>query len=422
MSALQNLFEALWSGQRKTTDPGFNPFTSEDILEEVATGVGFYKGFVNLTVIRTEEGAVLIDTGGFHPAMRARTHATVRSFTDARIHTVVYTHGHADHAYGMPPFLDEARGKGWAQPSIIGHRAVRPRMERYTETAGYNSVINQRQFGFPMQWPTDHVYPTLEYDARLDLNVGDRRFELRHARGETDDHTYVFLPTEKLLFCGDLIIWAAPNAGNPQKVQRYALEWARALRKMAALGAETLFPGHGVPVFGAARVHQVLSETAEYLQSVYDQTLGLINVGATIYDVIHSLKIPSHLQDRPYLLPVYDEPEFIARNVYRCLAGWYSGIPSELKPATFENQAREIVALAGGIAPMLKRAEAVLLAGDIRLACHLIDWASAAEPASKEISTLRARIYTERCSIETSLMAKGIFGAAARESNERSSG
>ena len=66
---------------------------------------------------------------------------------------------------------------------------------------------------------------------------------LEHARGETDDHTFVWLPDARVLCTGDLFIWCAPNAGNPQKVQRYAADWARALRRMAGLGAELLLPG-----------------------------------------------------------------------------------------------------------------------------------------------------------------------------------
>ena len=51
----------------------------------------------------------------------------------------------------------------------------------------------------------------------------------------------------KVLCTGDFVIWAAPNAGNPQKAQRYAREWAEALRAMAKTGAEVLLPGHGIP-------------------------------------------------------------------------------------------------------------------------------------------------------------------------------
>jgi len=48
-----------------------------------------------------------------------------------------------------------------------------------------------------------------------------------------------------VLCCGDLFIFASPNAGNPQKVQRYPREWAQALRRMLTLDAEYLLPGHG---------------------------------------------------------------------------------------------------------------------------------------------------------------------------------
>ena len=51
------------------------------------------------------------------------------------------------------------------------------------------------------------------------------------ARGETDDHTWTWIPDRKAIFSGDLFIWMFPNAGNPQKVQRHAGEWAAALRQ-----------------------------------------------------------------------------------------------------------------------------------------------------------------------------------------------
>mgnify|MGYP003693733631 CR=1 FL=1 len=70
----------------------------------------------------------------------------------------------------------------------------------------------------------------------------------------------------QILHPGDLFIWAVPNAGNPQKVQRYAGEWAAGLREMAGLDAEVLTAGHGVPIFGAARIRQALSDTAELLR------------------------------------------------------------------------------------------------------------------------------------------------------------
>jgi hypothetical protein len=45
--------------------------------------------------------------------------------------------------------------------------------------------------------------------------------ELNHCRGETDDATWTWIAERGLLATGDLFIWAVPNSGNPQKVQRW---------------------------------------------------------------------------------------------------------------------------------------------------------------------------------------------------------
>jgi alkyl sulfatase BDS1-like metallo-beta-lactamase superfamily hydrolase len=250
----------------------------------------------------------------------------------------------------------------------------------------------------------------------LNVVAGDDKFECHHARGETDDHCWVFIPQRKLLCTGDLIIWAAPNAGNPQKAQRYAREWAEALRVMARLGAEVLVPGHGYPVFGAIRVRAVLNDTANYLQSLYDQTIAMMNAGAALDDVIHTVKPPANLAEKPWLQAVYDEPEFIVRNIWRLEGGWYDGTPSNLKPATDSERAREIAALAGGVAPVIARANEKLAAGEVVLACHLADWAVAAAPDDKSAHEVRMRVYAARADREESTMAHGIFRSAVIES------
>jgi len=422
MESLFSRFEKLWRGEYSTHSEEHHPFRALNQIEEVDPDVAFYKGFVNLAVVKTEEGCVLLDSGSFHPVAHGRSFEKVRSWTGERIHTAIYTHGHVDHAYGLPPFLAEARAKGWARPSIVAHEAVEPRMQRYIETEGYNSVINERQFGVAIEWPTDPIVPTTSYRREMQLRIGNRLFSLHHARGETDDHTWIWVPDRRVLYTGDLFIWACPNAGNPQKVQRYAIEWAEALRLMAALKPAVLCPGHGLPVYGEEKVQSALLDTAEYLEVIYNQTVDMLNDGATVYDIIHSVQVPGHLEEKPYLQPVYDEPEFIARNVYRCLGGWYTGVPSELKPAGPDEQAREIASLAGGVDQLLARADALMQAGNLRMACHLADWAARVEPESRAVHQLRATVYARRTEAEPSTMSKGIFGAAHRESEEKAKG
>lgn len=416
VASLQQLSDDLWTGKTSTHDKDHHPFVALNQIEPVSEHVAFYKSFSNVTVAKTAESAVLIDTGSFHPVAHKRSFDGVRSETQARVDTAIYTHGHVDHAYGLPPFIAEAESKGWDAPRIIGHELVCCRMERYIETCGYNSIINERQFGHPIEWPTNPIRPTETYRDGKTITVDDLEFQLTHAKGETDDHTWVFIPEDRVLCTGDLFIWAAPNAGNPQKVQRYVKEWAQALRAMAALKPVVLLPGHGLPVYGEDRAGDALTNTATYLESIYTDTLKLINEGARINDIVHGVRPPESLRDLPYLQPIYDEPEFIVRTIHRCLAGWYSGIPSELKPAPFAEQAREIVALAGGVEALLERAIALSTQGNHRMACHWADWATEAEPDSKEAHAVRAQVYGERLNEETSTMSKGIYGQALKDS------
>jgi alkyl sulfatase BDS1-like metallo-beta-lactamase superfamily hydrolase len=336
----------------------------------------------------------------------------------------VYSHGHIDHVFGVRIFEAEAAQRGWRAPQVVAHEALPARFDRYKLTNGYNAIINQRQFQLPgLRWPMNYRYPDVTYRQAMTLVVGGITVELHHARGETDDHTWTWIPEKKVLCTGDLFIWAAPNAGNPQKVQRYPIEWARACQEMAALGAEILLPGHGVPVVGADRVKAALLDTAELLESLHDQTVAMMNDGARLSDIIHAVHAPAHLLDKPYLRPVYDEPEFVVRNVWRLYGGWYDGNPSTLKPAPDAAVAREVADLAGGAAALAHRAAELVADGSdesLRLAGHLAELAALAAPEDAGVHRVRAEVFGKRAEVEASTMAKGVFAWAASESKRAS--
>src|SRR5581483_11729457 len=244
-----------------------------------------------------------------------------------------------------------------------------------------------------LRWPTEYRYPDEVYHATHTVTVDGLRLELVHARGETDDHTWVWVPDRRVLCTGDLFIWASPNAGNPQKVQRYPHDWARALRAMQTLDAELLLPGHGYPIRGAARIRQALGETAELLEFLHDRTLEMMNAGATLEEIVHAVVPPPALLARPYLQPVYDEPEFVVRNVWRLYGGWWDGDPAHLKPAPTSALGAEVAALAGGADRLAARALELAAKDELALACDLVELAARGAPDDPEIRRARARIY-----------------------------
>lgn len=384
-------------------------------LVELADDVAFVESFSNVVVFTTDDGLVVFDVS--HQLSAPGVLAELRRWTDAPVHTAVYTHGHVDHVTGAQAFDADAAERGNRPIRYVGHEAVDARFDRYVLTNGYNGWINMRQFRLPEPaWPSDYVHPHLTYADTLSIDVGGTTFDLRHARGETDDHTWAHVPTANALCVGDLFIWQFPNAGNPQKVQRYAWDWTLALRQMAATGAELLLPAHGPAIGGRDLVARVLTDTADALESLHVQTLEMMNSGARLDDVIHSVRLPAHLADLPYLRPTYDEPEFVVRNIWRLYGGWYDGNPSRLKPAADAALAQEVASLAGGVDALSDRAERLAADGDLRLACHLAEMATQAEPMSRRAHEVRAAVYGLRRDAEASYMASGIYRSAALDS------
>ncbi len=391
-------------------------------LSEVADGLAIVESFSNVVLLATDDGLVAFDASGVRTG--AAVVDAIQSWTPSPVSRLVYTHGHADHVGGSAAFAG-----AWGAPDVIGHENVNRRLDRYHATNNWNLLINARQFGgiasdFNLSigaegesfLPPGTLRTDVEFRDRHDLIVGGETIELHHAKGETDDHLWAWLPGRRTAMVGDFLIWNFPNAGNPQKVQRYPLEWAAALRAMVAKQPDLLMPAHGLPIAGQSRIAEVLTTIAGTLEQLVADVLAMMNAGATLDEIIHTVQVPAETLAKPYLRPLYDEPEFVIHNVWRQFGGWWDGAASRLKPARDAEVGAAVAELAGGAYTLVDRAQAEAQAGNLRLACHLIDFAGWAEPNDPEVHAARADIYRQRRSAETSLMSKGVFAAAARES------
>ncbi len=411
----------------RTIDSGIvdgpvNRITQE--LSELADGVALIESFSHSVVVDTGESLVVFDASG--PASGRAVVDSLRSWSTKPIDAIVYTHGHVDHVGGSRAFAADADDRGHPSPTVVGHERVLPRFDRYELTRGYNRVINLRQFGGAAAavateddrpfLPRGTLRPDRTYRDRLDRRVGEIDFAHHHCLGETDDHTWTWIPAHRMISAGDQFIWNFPNCGNPQKVQRYPIEWAASLRDMAALEPELFVPAHGLPIAGRDRIVTCLETVAATLETLVAEVLEAMNASAALDDIVHSVSVPPETLALPYLRPLYDEPEFVIRNIWRLFGGWWDGNPARLKPPTDAAAGAEVAAIAGGTGPLVERAEELAAAGEFRLACQLIEWAAEADPESATVHGARAAIYLARRAAETSLMAKGIFKSAAAES------
>jgi alkyl sulfatase BDS1-like metallo-beta-lactamase superfamily hydrolase len=406
-------------------------------LSEIADGLAMVESFSHVVTWNSGDGLVCFDTS--HVNTGQQVVDSIRSWSSDPFNALVYTHGHVDHVGGSVAFGANAAALGHQAPRVIGHKNVQQRFDRYRYTNDWNVAINARQFGGirgdvnsimndlrPADGaprlsdfiPRNTLDTTDVVDTFASMKFGDTEVEFHHGRGETDDHLWSWFPEKKWIASGDFVIWNFPNAGNPQKVQRWPIEWAAALRAMIAKGPELLLPAHGLPIAGKERIARVLDEIATALENLVRDVVTMMNAGETLNTIIHTVRVPEATLGKPYLRPLYDEPEFVVRNIWRLFGGWWDGAPSRLKPSPDEILAVELASLSGGADVLMRRAAELAASGDLRLACHLADFAGWAAPDEPEIHQMRAEIYETRRKSETSLMSKGIFKGAMRESEK----
>ncbi len=344
---------------------------------------------VNAALFETDAGLVLVDTGmGVGgPALLKK----IRSLSKKPLHTVIYTHGHVDHAYGAWAFLEAGE-----RPQIIAHENLPRRFERYLRLRGSLArYMSQPEDSMP-DGRDGLVWPTRTFSDRLELDIGGERFVLQHHRAETDDQLYVWVPGRKALASADYYQGFLPNAGNGKRVQRHLEEWAFAMREMAGLGAEMLLPGHGEALTDAAVIRDNFLLLAEVLESAVNHAIEGLNQGLRKDQIAASFQLPARLANHPTMDILYVSPQDLVKMVLKRYTGWWDDVPSHWTPSPMEAQAKEIVRLAGGVPALLGRIRELAEDDDLPLACHLVDWAFLAAPEDAAVQQLVLEIYQAR--------------------------
>ena len=319
------------------------------------------------------------------------------------IEYVIYTHGHVDHVTGTEYISNAFEGT----TKVIAHENVAKRFDRYKKTIGYNGIINQRQFGLPSPvFPNDFIYPDIVYSDEYKLEFSESILTLTHGKGETDDATYIYSTKEEALFTGDFFIWSLPNAGNPSKAQRYVGFWGEVLKKMSEYNSEYLFPGHGPLIKGKKTIKKILLDTSNCLLWIEENVLNLMNKGYPLREIQSKLVLPDEFL-RPYLVSAYDDFSFLINSVWRQYGGWYSGIPSELKPPKLKDIGSTYIDMAGNETNLLKFLELLVSSHKYKEASVIVDAAHSVN--SDLFSDIKKDIYLKLAEQETSLMAKGIY-------------
>jgi alkyl sulfatase BDS1-like metallo-beta-lactamase superfamily hydrolase len=206
-----------------------------------------------------------------------------------------------------------------------------------------------------------------------------------------------------------------PNAGNPNKAQRYVLEWTQTLERIAHRKPQYLLTGCGPAYLGEQACYEVLTETARALRFVHDEVVRRLNLGQWPIDIVEAnIALPDDLAAKPFLRPFYGCVSFVVRDVIRRYAGWWSGEPAQMLPVPRKESGDDIVALCGREA-IFARARSLKAEGQLRRALALAEIALDADSSDLEARVLNAEILEAMAAVEESFIARNLLAAAARD-------
>lgn len=189
---------------------------------------------VNVTVVAGSDGALLVDTRTtLVEALEVRHH--LGELPVGPVTALAVTHHHLDHCLGAGAF------PGVPVWATAGCRASL-RSSGIEQREAWLGWLPEEQHAHVRASPL--VIPDRVVEEEVNLDVGDRRVELRYlGRGHTDHDLVVHVPDAGVVLAGDLVEVGAPPAFE----DAYPYEWPATLRALEGAGADTVVPGHGPP-------------------------------------------------------------------------------------------------------------------------------------------------------------------------------
>lgn len=189
----------------------------------------------NVGFISTEEGAVLVDSP-FLPSDTRHWLETIREINNKGILYLINTHCHFDHMLGNC-FLTHR---------TIAHRNAPKGFRFYLSENNLKKDVSMFWPEYLEKWQDTFgevkiIMPQITFSDRLNLYLGDMEIQLRFGGGHSSDSVLVYVPSEKVLFAGDIL----ENDCHPGMVTARFDQWTSVLGMIEEMEVETIVPGHG---------------------------------------------------------------------------------------------------------------------------------------------------------------------------------
>jgi cyclase len=268
----------------------------------------------NSTFIINDDDVVVVDTG-VGPATAKSLIAALKKLTAKPVRYIVNTHWHDDHmmgnatwrdAYPGVEFIGHSKAEAELRSTGVANRKqlleqgpafakqIRDAVAKKENLAG-KPISDEERIAYlsDVTWAERYfaeapsfalIAPTMTFDDKLVLVRGKRRIEVLYlGRAHTAADIVVYLPHEKIVITGDLVVWPIPLYGSTS----FPLDYIATLEKLLSLNATTLIPGHGPVMKGDRYPRQMIA----LLKAIESQVRAAVARGETLDQIRKSVDL-----------------------------------------------------------------------------------------------------------------------------------
>ena len=216
------------------------------------------EGDPNTGVIIGDDSVLICDALAT-PVMAQGLIAEIRKVTDKPIKYVVLSHYHAVRVLGASGYRAAGMQEIIASQGTYEMIVERGAQDMQSEYERFPRLFQNFDSIPGLTWPT------LVFKDEMTLWMGQLEVRIMHpGAGHTRGDTVVWVPSEQVLFSGDLVeADAACYTGDAQLE-----EWPATLDVLAALGAQKLVPGRGPALLTPERVSAGLDYTRDFVTTL----------------------------------------------------------------------------------------------------------------------------------------------------------
>jgi len=392
-------------------------------LFRVADGIYQVRGLsvAALTIVEGKTGVIVIDTLAAPGEAKAALDLYFAHFPRRPVVAVIYSHNHGDHYGGASALVSKADAAS-GKVKVIAPVGFMPALIQEASTAA-NLAGRRGQFQFGAGLPVGER-GTLEYGEGLVVTRGAPGpgpivppNDLIRKPVETrviDGVTFVFqlaldteAPAEMHWYIPELrALTTAENCShtmhNTYPIRgaqvRDPLAWSMYLNDTIDRWAEqsdVMYGMHHWPVWGGARVREMLEKARDAYRYIHDETLRLANHGLTPREIAEEVELPDSLAKHWHVRSYYGTISHNVKATYTRYLGWYDGNPANLEPMVPVESARRYVEFMGGAEGVIEKARESFEQGEYRWVSEVVGHVVFADPSNQEARELQADAFEQ---------------------------